>query len=48
MWPDLYKAWNEDHAGVLTFDWDSFIDSPLWATHEVTLSEQKVLMISSN
>ena len=22
FWPELYKAWNEDSAGVLRFDWD--------------------------
>ena len=48
FWPDLYKAWEGDSIGVLTFDWDSFIDSPIWATHEVDLGNHRVLMIISN
>lgn len=48
FWPDLYKAWNEDHAGILDFDWYSFVDSPLWAIHEVKLGDKAILMVASN
>jgi hypothetical protein len=48
FWPDLYKAWNEDHAGVLDFDWYSFVDSPLWTIHEVKLGNKAILMVASN
>ena len=48
FWPELYKAWNEDSAGVLRFDWDDFIDSPIRATHEVRDGEQTILMVAPN
>ena len=48
FWPDLYKAWNEDHAGILDFDWYSFVDSPLWTIHEVKLGNKAILMVASN
>lgn len=48
FWPELYKAWNEDSAGVLRFDWDDFIDSPIWTTHEVRDGEQTILMVTPN
>jgi hypothetical protein len=48
FWPELYKAWNEDHAGILKFDWDDFIDSPLWTVHGVDLGGRIVLMVNPN
>ena len=48
FWPELYKAWNEDSAGILHFDWNDFIDSPIWATHEVRDGEQTILMVTPN
>jgi hypothetical protein len=47
-WPDLFKAWNEDHAGILDFDWYAFVDSPLWTIHEVKLGNKAILMVASN
>jgi len=47
-WPDLFKAWEEDSAGILDFDWYAFIDSPLWATHELRVGDQAVLMVAPN
>ncbi len=48
FWPDLFKAWNEDSAGILDFDWYSFVDSPLWTVHEVKLANKAVLMVAAN
>ncbi len=48
FWPDLYKAWNEDSAGILDFDWYAFIDSPIWTIHEVKLNNRAILMVASN
>ena len=48
FWPDLFKAWNEDSVGILDFDWYTFVDSPIWATHEIQLGNQAVLMVASN
>ena len=48
FWPDLFKAWNEDSAGILDFDWYTFVDSPLWTIHEVKLGDKAILMVASN
>jgi len=48
FWPDLFKAWNEDHAGILDFDWYSFVDSPLWTIHEVKVGDKAILMVAPN
>ena len=44
-WPDLYKVWEQDQHGILTFDWNDFIDSPMWSTHEVSLGNREILMV---
>ena len=48
FWPELYKAWNQDSVGILHFDWNEFLDSPFWATHEVRDGKQTILMVAPN
>lgn len=45
FWPQQYKAWEQDSLGILRFDWEDFIDSPMWVTLEVSLGEREALLV---
>lgn len=45
FWPEAYKAWKSCNCDGLIFDVDRFLDSPSWSVEEITLGDEKVLLI---
>ena len=44
-YPDEYGVWEKSHCDGLIFDEDRFLDSPCFSTEELTLGDQKVLIV---
>ena len=46
FFPEHFKFWDTEPHGILTFDWDQFLDGPLWSVHEVDMGNQKALLVA--
>lgn len=46
FFPEHFKFWETDSQGILTFDWDRFLDGPFWSVHEVDLGDRKALLVA--
>lgn len=45
-YPEVYAAWEKTPCDGLIFDTDVFLDSPSLSTEEVTIGEEKALLVS--
>ena len=45
-YPEAYQAWEKSYCDGLIFDTDRFLDSPALYVEEVSLGEQKALLIA--
>ena len=46
FFPEHFKFWETNPQGILTFDWDRFLNGPFWSVEEVDLGERKVLLVA--
>ena len=44
--PEHFKFWEQDKPGILTFDWERFLNGPLWNVLEVDWGQQKALLVA--
>lgn len=44
--PELFRLWDATPLDGLRFDWDDFLDSPVWTVEEVSLDGRAFLLVA--
>jgi hypothetical protein len=45
-YPELFRLWDACPMNGLRFDWDDFLDSPVWTVEEVTLGDRVAVLVA--